>query len=358
MPSTFAPSNALRVGCAQILGTQARWMSIAVETTVASKVSRCPQFSGITTTGALAAVRMTPMAPDATDLAATLGRDPRGWTVAELEHRWSRAALRAAVAAGSVARVARGIYAATEHASSFAVRAHVAHLVCGPRSVVIGPAAAAFHGLCDMPEDVVVAAPHGLKVAHPDWLTVRRMRAQVPSLMAGHVPIAIPPWAAVTAYALVSPARRDSVIYRVVQSRLAQAADLFEVASAMPRLRGRRHFEAVFGAAVQGSESHLETVGLRQVFNTKDFADFLRQHRVRTPAGNMRLDMYHPASRTAVELDGAGTHGKPEARLSDMRRDAELARVGIFTLRLSSVDVFRHKEWCRQVVLETVAARM
>jgi very-short-patch-repair endonuclease len=295
---------------------------------------------------------------EANELANAVAREARAWRVSDLERRWSPASVRAALRADVVTRVAPGIVAASIHADSFAARAHAAHLMCGDGSVVVGQGAASVWNLCDTPQTVIVSVPYGMKRACPPWLELRRLACEIPTAWWGPVPIAMPAWAAVTGFAFTSTAERDAFLYGVIQSRKATPAELLEVAAHMPRLRGRRHLEAVVSAAQAGAESHLERVGLRSVFNTSDFADFLRQHWVRTPGGNYRLDMYHPASKTAVELDGAGGHGKPERRQYDITRDANVARIGVLTVRLSSADVFTRPIWCREAVADVVASRL
>ena len=179
----------------------------------------------------------------------------------------------------------------------------------------------------------------------------------MPRSFAGACPIAVPAWAAVTAYAAAPERVRDAYLYRVVQTHQATPSEVLEAAECIPRLRGRRNLEMVVAAMGAGSESHLETTGLRRVFNTADFADFIRQHWIRTPDGKYRLDMFHAASRTAVELDGVADHGQPERRQYDITRDANVARAGILTLRFSSSDLYKRARWCREATLEVLASR-
>jgi very-short-patch-repair endonuclease len=172
------------------------------------------------------------------------------------------------------------------------------------------------------------------------------------------IAVATPAWAAVTAYERETARNRDRYLYRVAQQRLATVAELMEAADAIGRLRGREHLRSVAAAIAQGSESHLETFALRHVFNTRFFADFLTQHWVRTASGPYRLDMYHAASKTAVELDGAGDHTKPERRQYDIARDVAVAREGILTLRFSKPDVEGNGAGCRDAVEAVVESRL
>ena len=125
----------------------------------------------------------------------------------------------------------------------------------------------------------------------------------------------------------------------------------------VPRVRRRRELAKAIAAASRGAESWLEQRSLEQVFNTSEFSRWLRQHDIRAGGQRFRLDMFDPVTCTAVELDGAAFHGEPAQRLRDVRRDTELARLGIVTLRLAYSDVVQRPEWCREVVRDAVAAR-
>jgi very-short-patch-repair endonuclease len=67
--------------------------------------------------------------------------------------------------------------------------------------------------------------------------------------------------------------------------------------------------------------------------------------------------MFDAATRTAVELDGAETHGMAVQRVRDARRDARLATVGILTLRFTYGDLASRASWCREIVRRTLATR-
>lgn len=296
--------------------------------------------------------------PNASALALWARREIRAWTIADLENRWGPSAVRAAIRGNALARVLPGVLTAFENADSFLARAHAAQLWCAPDSVVIGEGAAAAFHLCDVPKTVTIATGYGVKRASPPWLTLRRLPQPVPSTFWGACPIATPAWAAVTAFGAAPDRYRDRFLYRSVQTGSATVEDLLEAAAAVPRLRGRSHLIKVVAAIAEGSESHLETIGLRRVFNTAQFSDFVRQHWVRTPGGNFRLDMFHAASRTAVELDGAGDHTKPERRQYDINRDVNAARTGILTLRFSARDLSDHPTRCRASVADVVASRL
>ncbi|MGC4175905.1 endonuclease domain-containing protein [Demequina sp.] len=293
----------------------------------------------------------------ANELAEALSRDVRAWRGEDLAHLWSAAALRSALRAGSVAKILTGVYASALHADSFITRAHAAQLWCGQPSVVIGAGAASVWGLCDTPDTVVLGTTYFTQRACPEWLAFRRFGAAVPSVPWHSLAVATPAWAAVTAYERATVRDRDQFLYRAGQSRHTNAAELLAAADSIGRLRGRDHLKVVLSAIARGSESHLETLALRTVFNTSFFADFLPQHWVRTAGGPFRLDTYHAPSKTAVELDGAGDHSKPEQRQYDINRDVYVAREGILTLRFSKRDIEERARECRESIKAVVNVR-
>lgn len=275
-----------------------------------------------------------------------------------LEARWSRSALRSSVRSGKVTRLLPGFYAASEHTESLFTRAHGATTWVGPDSVLVGSSAASVWSLCASSQDrIVVSAAYGTHRICPPWVRLRRMAAPLPPAEWRQCLVATPAWAAITAYAETSSATRDGLIYRAVQRGLATPTELATVADEVSRVPDRRHLMRVIAATADGAESHLETLGLRTVFATREFSGFIRQHRLRVQETAYRLDMYDPITRTAVELDGTETHGVATQRARDIRRDAKLASAGIVTLRFTYGDIADRAQWCRTMVRKTLAAR-
>ncbi len=295
---------------------------------------------------------------DAIDLIEALQRSGQALPRAILERRWSEPALRAAVLSGNVHRLLPGLYVATEHADSLFSRAHAATAWVGPRSVLIGTGAAAVWELCDAPTGRIrVSAPYGAHRTCPEWLRISRLPKPPPSADWRECAVATPAWAALTAYCEAPRSSRDTLIYRVVQQGLATSSELAATAEALARIPGRSHLLTVISAAAAGAESHLEKVGLRSVFATREFSGFLRQHRLRTDGVTYRLDMFEPGTRTAVELDGAEAHHLPSQRLRDIERDARLAAAGVLTIRFAFGDITSRGAWCRDIVRRTLATR-
>lgn len=286
-----------------------------------------------------------------------LRSSPRTATRRMIESRWSKSALRAAVRCGAVTRMLPEHYAATEHAESTVARAHAATAWVGHGSVVLGVAAASAWELCDGPQNITVTGPPGMSRAVPPWLTLRRAEEPPPSALWHGCPVSLPALSIVTAYGQVPRDRADGLVYSAVQRRLTTPAEIAAAVSTLYGVRGRRALMSTLSAVKAGSESHLETIGLRTVFHTKEFASFVRQHRLIVDGTPYRLDMFHPMTRTTVELDGAAAHTGDENRGRDVSRDAALASVGILTLRFTYRDLTMRAPWCRDMVRRTVARR-
>ena len=54
--------------------------------------------------------------------------------------------------------------------------------------------------------------------------------------------------------------------------------------------------------------------------------------------GSYILDLYCPAIKLAVEVDGEG-HGHPDQAGHDLRRDRWLGQQGVTTIRVAAIDV-------------------
>jgi very-short-patch-repair endonuclease len=65
-----------------------------------------------------------------------------------------------------------------------------------------------------------------------------------------------------------------------------------------------------------------------------------------TKVGPFYLDLYNPASRTGIEIDGKAHHDSPEQILKDMRRQAYLEASGILVIRFTAQQVRHAPKWC------------
>ncbi|MFW7414053.1 endonuclease domain-containing protein [Demequina sp. SO4-18] len=301
--------------------------------------------------------------PEARALAESMHRSPLAASRAALVDHWSEPALRAAVRSGDVRRVLPEVFAGAEHAESLVTRIHAAEVWSAGRGVIVGAASAYVWGLLvEPPTTVRLTAPRGTNAPDCEWLTLVRTGVPIPASQrhlahGANAHIADAPFAAVTTYSEWGPDRGADCVYAAARHQVASLPDLVAAMDAMPRLKGRRYLKLLLQSIAAGSESHLETIGLREVFNTAEFAQFVRQHRVKLEGRAFRLDMFDPVTRTAIELDG-GTHSDPRRRERDIARDALLSTHGILTLRFSYGQMTRSPERCRQVVRRAIARRL
>jgi len=280
----------------------------------------------------------------------------RSFTRHELASVFSQSALRTAVATGSAQRLVPGVYAATVHAQSFTVRAHA--VVTWSGAPISGTSALFVWGLLDAPPSAVeITVPHESRVRGPHWLKVRRASHEIPTTERNGVRVVSPAHAIVSGFGYVDPRLRGDVVFRAVRTGLVGVPQVRKVLRETPKVRARRALIARLDAVERGAHSWLEERGLRSVFNTREFAAFVRQHEVVVEGERFVLDMFDRSARLAVELDGDRFHGDREARLRDIRRDALVATKGIQTIRLSTWDLVNRPDWCRMVVREALRAR-
>ena len=236
-------------------------------------------------------------------------------------------------------------------------RAH-AVTAASPGSLVVGLSAAACWGACDPDEDRLdVWVPYGIKRLAAPWLRLRRRSELDDQGLWRGIPVASPALAIVSAFDADELSAARSALFRALQTRVVSADEIATCADRIPRIRNRRALEAALRAAVMGAESFAEAIAIREVFRTQAFARLVPQHRLRVAGQAVRLDFFHPDSRTAIEIDGAAFHSAADARLRDIRRDTLLASVGILTLRLAAADVLSMPAWCRARAAEAIAAR-
>lgn len=295
----------------------------------------------------------------ARDLVDALRATPRSWSTTELGARWGAPALRAANRSGLVAAVLRGRWAATEHAESVITRAHAATAVLGRGSALIGVNAAAAWGLCCPNQEAVTATAHyGARRSTAAWLRVVRRRDALESRQIGVLTVCAPAVAVVTAHAELDCRAGDELVYASVRTRLATASELHEALEACRVTGRRRELRRAIARAEEGCESVLEADAAQGAFRGAAFSDWVRQHRLLLDGVPVRLDMYHPASRTAVEIDGAAFHSSPEEVAADKRRDVLLARHGIQVVRFGTRDLRTHPLWCRESTLRIASTRL
>ncbi len=294
--------------------------------------------------------------PDTVDDALYL--HPRAFSRRELIALSNEHDFRSALASGKITRLVPNCYVATEHAESFEARADAALTWAGPGAALTGPSACFAWTLIDEPPrtiDMVVAPDK--RLSPPSWLRIKRAPWAAGSSTTRDF-TAVPPAIAIAdGYAALTEEERVDAVFGGIARGIVTARELRQALVDLPRIRARRSLTSRIEAAERGAESWLEEVGLREVFSTREFAYFTRQHRLVCRGRTYRLDMFDPFSRTAVELDSHAWHSGDKQRQRDIQRDAELATMGILTLRLSTHDLIQSQEWCRDIVRQAVALR-
>jgi very-short-patch-repair endonuclease len=274
----------------------------------------------------------------------------------ELRAHFGASALKRAAARGDLVRLFPDVYTAKAHADSFPVRAKAAALWAD--APVSGAAALYLWGLIDEePKDIEVLVPHGRQPRSGVGVSIRQSTFEVPRSVRQGVPVVSPAAAVVLGYGQLPKAMRSEVLYAAVRRRIASPQQLEAVLATAPRVTSRRPLERSVRAAAAGAQSYLEERALYRVFNTKEFGRFVRQHEVVIEGNQFFLDMFDPATKLALELDGRKGH-LDEFRQRNITRDCWVATVGIQTLRFSYKDLTERPEWCRQVVRDVLRARL
>ncbi|WP_062318205.1 endonuclease domain-containing protein [Demequina maris] len=303
-------------------------------------------------------LRSLPTADATGSLAETLRRYPRAFTFEELVGLSSERKARTSVARGEAVRLLPNVYVGAVHAESFTARVDAALLWAGPNAALSGVAAMFLWGfVTDPPAQIEIAIPHAERPYPPSWIRLRRLTYTPPTVRLGRATVVGPDLAVIFGYGMLPRDRRATAVHRAFSTGFTTPRGLQAALERVPRCLARKELTRRIDSAARGAESYLEEKGLRNVFNTKEFARLLRQHLVRAAGETYRLDMYDPATMTAIELDGAAFHTDPLSRQRDLRRDANLARVGIQTVRLTYRDITERPEWCRALVRGVLEAR-
>jgi very-short-patch-repair endonuclease len=288
-------------------------------------------------------------------IAAFLRDSAEATTGGELRQRFGASRVKRAVARGDLVRLLPDIYAPKQHSRAFHVRAKAASLWTD--APVSGLAALFLWGLvADPPEVIEVLVAHGRQPRPQPGYAVRQSTVDLPQSVREGVAVVSPAAAVVLGYGCLPKANRSAMFYSAVRLRLAGIKQLEVVLAAVPRVKARRSLERSIRAASVGVQSYLEERALYKVFNTAEFAGFVRQHEVVIEGNQFFLDMFDRDTKTALELDGRNGHLN-EFRQKNITRDCWVATIGIQTLRFSYEDLVNRPEWCRQIVREVLRVR-
>jgi very-short-patch-repair endonuclease len=291
-------------------------------------------------------------------LVARLEASPRAHLRSELLNAFSERQVRAAIARGAIVRILPAVYVATRHASDFRTRCDAALLWAADRALLGGTSAAYVYGIAEAaPSHVTLVTPRDVRLRAPSWVTLLQPSVALAPLRIDGLQTVGVADAVIQAWSQLPRDQAASLVLNAARERHITATQLATRAALYPRIRDRRAFNRLVIDLAGGAESYLERVAMTRVFSTRDFATFTRQTPVRVRGRRYVLDMYDADARLAVELDGRRFHGGDTARRRDLARDAELASVGITTIRLTFEDVVKRPAWCRTRVASALAAR-
>ncbi|WP_144016130.1 DUF559 domain-containing protein [Demequina sp. NBRC 110052] len=281
-------------------------------------------------------------------MSALLAASPQCFTFEELVALSSHRAARTAIESGHAVRLLPNCYVGVWHAESFTARAGAVLQWLGDGAALTGCAALFAWGvLTRAPRQIRVLVTAERRPRPPEWVRVTRSRHEVETTTQGGyavVPLAV---ALVRSFEELSDGEAQGVVYEAVQRRKVTPRALDEALRILPRVARRREIQSLVDDVTAGAHSYLESVALHHVFFGGMFERLLRQHTVVVEGRKCVLDMYDPATRTCIEVDGAAHHSSPAARQSDVERDVMLATIGVQTLRFTYRDIVDRPSWCR-----------
>jgi very-short-patch-repair endonuclease len=163
--------------------------------------------------------------------------------------------------------------------------------------------------------------------------------------------------AIVESWPMLARSDRRSPIITALRERRTTEERVSACLEAQPRTAGAREIREVVRMAAAGCHSELELWGHAKVMSDERLPRSRAQVRVVLPSGVVYLDRYFDAEMVAVELDGAAWHGSPAQRERDVRRDAQLAAMGILVVRFTHHRLHREPDRVIEELLSILAAR-
>lgn len=283
----------------------------------------------------------------------------------------SRSAVSRALAAGTVVRLGRGVYALAElpalprHlvtaagvAAEYVVRVRCLLLVLGPGAVACGRTAAALHGwgLLVEPRTVEVGVRHGSGTSRVGaTVTQRRSLGRVlVRVLPGTAGLRVtgPVQTVLDCCRSLPTVEAVVVCDSALRAGTVTVEELARALECLPGLEGVDRARRVLGMCDPSSGSVLETV-LRVRLVLAGITGFVTQEVLCRRPRTIRVDLCFPAARLVVEVDGWRWH-QDAAR--DQARDNALAVLGWRVLRLSWADVVHLPEHAVADVRAALAA--
>lgn len=290
-------------------------------------------------------------------LAPFLAANAHAFTRADLLDRWSRRELENALHDGHAVRVLPAVYAAPAHGSLPHVRGEALNLWHPPGLVTGALALHLFAKTLPVPKVADLRVTNGKRPRAPQWVRCRQGDPVHTSSFANGVACTVPARALLDAWRYAPPRERRNVLWEALWSRVCTWRQLARELERAPRVGGRRDLERVLGWFEGGATTPLEVMAQYETFADARFREFERQVQLSLPTRNATPDMLHRRTMVAVELDGDKYHSTREARDADRQRRTELAAAGYTVIGFGWRDVFDRPQWCRERLLQAVAAR-
>lgn len=292
-------------------------------------------------------------------LATRLMDAPIAWTHAQIVEQFSIRTLTSALRSRQVTMILPRVYVGVQWSQDFRARLSAMSLWCGEHSVATGLTAAYIYGWVEVPPArLEVLCEHSQRFRGPHWLRIRRTR--LPFTIHRHhgIPVASPAETLLCCWGSLPNQVAVGFVIDAAREQRVQLEDLTELLQSRNRVHRKRQLLELVALLADGVESYLEFIATTKVFVGPEFDGFTRQYRIRTSGRHYKLDFYNEAAKVSVELDGAKYHSGDGARRRDIQRDAELAALGVLTMRFSFEDITRRGEWCRRQVLKAVHTRI
>ena len=159
----------------------------------------------------------------------------------------------------------------------------------------------------------------------------------------------------VDAWPLLTADRQRAPVLTAVGDRMTTPARVR--AALTPSLGQRRDLLHLLDLLDAGCRSELELWGYLHVFDGPEFSRLRWQVPIRVGRRTCWLDAYDEESATNFELDGARYHGSPSARDRDIKRDAQLARVGVHAVRFGHDQLNAEPGAVRSDAIQIMAVR-
>ncbi|TDO54528.1 very-short-patch-repair endonuclease [Kribbella sp. VKM Ac-2527] len=274
-----------------------------------------------------------------TDVGDVLSRHGGSATFAELRTVVPARHIRAALVAGQIRRVAKGVYALPEAPAALtAARSHggvVSHLSAAQHWKI---------NIISTPTLPHVTLPPG-RVRRSAGLPCTLHWAEAPSIGDVTTPVRTVLDCIRTLPLSDALAVTDSALHQSI-------VDPDELFAAAADLRGphRKRIQQVVALADGRAESVLESA-LRAILIEADIEGFEPQVVVQDSGFSARLDLAHRQLRIDLEADGFEHHSTRTALVRDCRRQVNLSIRGWTVLRFSWEDIMYSPEW----VVEAVA---